>query len=111
MSERSDSVLIEDMIEAAEQVVAYVRGFTFEGFLSDRKTQDAVVRNIEILGEAAGAVSEGVKDASPSISWKNIVGMRNRLIHGYSGVNWDIVWSVAFEDMPGLIKMLKSIHA
>ena len=110
MSERPDSVLIEDMIEAAEQVVAYVLGFTFEGFLSDRKTQDAVVRNLEILGEAAGTVSEGVKNANSSIPWKNIIGMRNRLIHGYSGVNWDIVWSVAFEDMPGLIKMLKSIH-
>lgn len=111
MSERPDSDLIEDMIGAAEQVAEYVHGFTLEIFLSDRKTQDAVVRNIEILGEAAGSVSEGVKNANPTIPWKNIIGMRNRLIHGYSGVNWDIVWSVACEDMPGLINILKSLHA
>jgi uncharacterized protein with HEPN domain len=109
MSERPDTILIGDMTQAAERVVAYTSGLSYQEFLQDTKTQDAVVRNIEILGEAAGKLSEKAKSANSALPWDNIVGMRNRLVHGYFGVNWDIVWSVAREDMPGLIAVLRQI--
>ncbi|MDD5673113.1 MAG: DUF86 domain-containing protein [Chitinivibrionales bacterium] len=108
MSERPDATLIEDMFQAAERVIGYSQGLSFEEFFQDTKTQDAVVRNIEILGEAAGNVSEKFKAANSAVPWSNIIGMRNRLIHGYFGVNLDVVWSVAQDDLPKLIKMLKT---
>ena len=102
MSERSDLELLEDVLEAARRAIAYCAGITYDGFAEDAKTQDAVARNIEILGEAAKCLSEAVREESPSVPWKSIAGMRDRLIHQYSGVNWDVVWDVVTNDLPRL---------
>jgi uncharacterized protein with HEPN domain len=73
-----------------------------ESFLADRKTQDAVVRNLEIIGEATKCVSQSLKDAHPDISWKPIAGMRDKLIHDYFGINLQLVWDVVEPDLPAL---------
>lgn len=109
MSERPNASWIEDMLQAAQRIVAYNCGLSYEDFLCDIKTQDAIVRNIEILGEAAGKISADFKKANPTLPWHNIIGMRNRLVHEYFGVNLDIVWSVAQDDLPGLIAMLENL--
>ena len=73
-----------------------------ENFFSDRKTQDAVVRNLEIIGEATKRVSATLKEAHPDIAWKPIAGMRDKLIHDYFGVNLQLVWDAVVRDLPDL---------
>jgi len=92
------------MIEAAGRAVQYCAGFSFDEFVEDTKTQDAVTRNIEIMGEATKNLSGEIRERHKNIPWKSIAGMRDRLIHGYFGVNLDIVWAVVREDLPPLIE-------
>lgn len=77
-----------------------------EAFLTDTKTQDAVVRNLEIIGEAVKGLSPDFRRAHKDIAWKDIGGMRGRLVHHYFGVNWDIVWDVIEHRLPELKKQL-----
>ena len=102
---------LEDILEASQRVVDYCAGMTYDLFLADSKTQDAVARNIEILGEAVKGVSESLRQENPQIPWKNIAGMRDRLIHGYFGVNWDVVWGVVDRDLPLLLEEVKILVA
>ncbi len=109
MSERSDDDLINDMFMCLARIKEYVRGLSYEDFVSDLKTQDAVVRNIEILGEASKKLSDGFKKRHDHIPWKMIAGTRDRLIHAYFGVNIDVVWEIATLDAPSLKQGLAAI--
>ncbi|WP_456420003.1 HepT-like ribonuclease domain-containing protein [Methanocaldococcus infernus] len=80
-----------DILEAINRIKIYTKGMDYEKFLSDIKTQDAVIRNIEIIGEAVKLLSPQIKEKYNNIPWKNIAGMRDKLIHSYFGVNLDIV--------------------
>ena len=82
----------------------------YEDFLQDYKTQDAVIRNIEILGEAAKLLSDEAKEKYPNIPWKDIAGTRDKLIHNYFGVNVDIVWDIAKNEIPLLSTELNGIN-
>jgi uncharacterized protein with HEPN domain len=100
MSERGDSEWISDMQEAIRRVQEYTRSITYRGLLEDRKTQDAVLRNIAILGEAAKNLSAEFKRRHKGVEWKAIGGMRDKLVHDYFGVNWDILWDVVQTKLP-----------
>ena len=102
MSKRSDSDLAEDISEAIRRIDRYTQGLTAETFLSDTKTQDAVVRNLEIIGEAVKGLSTDFKKRHRTVRWRDIAGMRDRLIHHYAGVNWEIVWDVIQAKLPQL---------
>ena len=82
---------------------------SYDAFFKDIKTQGAVLRNIEIIGEAAKGVSEELRAKIPHIPWKNMAGMRDRLIHHYFGVNLDIVWQVISTELPELVPELENI--
>lgn len=99
---RSDKDYLADIQEAIERVQQYTEGYSFERFVDDRKTQDAVVRNLEIIGEAAKAISSTLKERYPEIPWKSMAGLRDRLIHHYFGINYEIVWQVVTEELPKL---------
>ncbi len=106
MSERGDLELVADMREAIARIERYTAGRSYETFLQETMVQDAVVRNLEILGEAAKRLSPAFRSAHDGIAWTAIAGMRDRLIHHYAGVNWDIVWDVVVTKLPALRAVL-----
>ena len=85
MSERPANLLLADMGEAADRIARYTASLDLQGFVSDEKTADAVVRNLEIIGEAANRLPETVRASAPEVDWRGIVGLRNRVVHAYCG--------------------------
>ncbi|MGH9855593.1 MAG: HepT-like ribonuclease domain-containing protein, partial [Blastocatellia bacterium] len=100
---------VSDIQEAIRRIEDYTAGVTYEGFLADTKTQDAVIRNLEIIGEATKNLSEELRTKRPNIPWKSMAGVRDKLIHHYFGVNLDIVWQVATAELPQVIAQLARI--
>jgi uncharacterized protein with HEPN domain len=94
MSERKDGDFLIDIQEAVRRAMNYTAGMVYEIFLSDTKTQDAVIRNLEIIGEATKNLSVEFRTRYPDVPWKSMAGARDRLIHDYFGVNLDIVWEI-----------------
>jgi uncharacterized protein with HEPN domain len=109
MSNRGDLESVKDVREAIIRIRRYLRGMSYRRFLADTKTQDAVVRNLEIIGEAAKSISAGFRKGHQGVDWKGMAGMRDRLIHQYFGVNLDIVWNVAREKLPDLRVQIEAI--
>jgi len=101
MSERDERLYLVEILGAIDRVLQYTAEGR-EAFLADPKSQDAVVRNIEIIGEAAKALSEATRQAHPEVPWSKIAGTRDRLIHGYFSVDLDIVWDIVQTDLPSL---------
>jgi uncharacterized protein with HEPN domain len=101
-----DAALLLDMRLAAEDAVAFVATLDEQAFLASNLHQSAVIRKLEVIGEAAGRVSKAFRVAHPNIPWREMTGLRHRLIHGYGDVRLDIVWRVATEKLPSLIVSL-----
>ena len=109
MSRRPDADLVRDMLQAARRAQDYCADLQYDDFTQDHKTQDAVVRNLEILGEAAKSLSGDLRTRHDGLHWASVAGMRNRLIHDYFGVNLDVVWDVVENDLPSLVEGLNQI--
>jgi len=104
---------LEHMLEAARLACAYTEGLNKDDFLADRRTQQAIIMNIIILGEAATRVVNDypeLVDNYPNVPWRNMRGMRNRMAHGYFDINLDTVWNTVQEAMPQLIEQLSVIR-
>lgn len=110
MSKRTDQEFLSDIREALQRISAYVAGMTYESFVADSKTQDAVVRNLEILGEATKNLSNELRAKYPSVPWRSMAGARDRLIHHYFGTNLDIVWQIATVELPQVASQLETIE-
>jgi len=100
---------LEDILEALGAIEAYVRGMTYDAFLVDRRTIDAVVRNLEVIGEAARHIPPDVRDRFPDVAWADMSDMRNVLIHQYFGVDLPIVWKTVQSDLPPLAPLLRAV--
>ncbi len=109
MSERTDLAFLADILEAIRRIESYVTGITFQEFLVDTKTQDAVIRNLEIIGEATKNLSGSLQTAHPEIPWKNMARIRDRLIHHYFGISVEIVWQVASDELPKVAPEIEKI--
>jgi uncharacterized protein with HEPN domain len=109
MSKRRDSDFLGDIQEAARRLRAYTAGMTYEAFMADDKTQDAVIHNLEIIGEAVKNLSAELRSKYPGVPWKSMAGVRDRLIHHYFGVNLDIVWEIVTVELPEVVLQLEKI--
>jgi uncharacterized protein with HEPN domain len=106
MSSRADGDLLGDILEAVQRARSYTAGQSYEQFLADTKTQDAVIRALEILGEATKRLSSSLRESHPEIPWKSMAGVRDKLIHDYFGVNIDIVWQIVRDQLPTLAEQV-----
>jgi uncharacterized protein with HEPN domain len=106
MSSRADRDLLGDILEALRRARIYTVDQSYEQFLADTKTQDAVIRTLEILGEATKKLSPSLRERYPEIPWKSMAGVRDKLIHDYFGVNIDIVWQIVQDQLPVLVEQI-----
>lgn len=106
---RHDESYLLDMLVAAHKAVQYTKGLTYDQFLQSGLHQDAVLKVLEIIGEAASRISEDTKTANPDVPWPKIVGLRNRIVHAYFAVDLGVVWSIVKNDVPVLITALERI--
>lgn len=97
---RDVRIRLQDMLDAAARIAGYVDGMSFERFASDRRTVDAVVRNLEVIGEAARAVDERFRSEMRAVPFAEMAGMRDVLIHGYHRVDDELVWDAAVRVLP-----------
>ncbi len=109
MTGRTYADYIQDMVDALKDIRQFTLGQSYEAFIQDRKTVNAVVRSLEIIGEAAKQIPESMRKASPSIPFKRMSGMRDKLIHTYFGVDLGMVWAVIQEELPPLKHPLESL--
>jgi uncharacterized protein with HEPN domain len=109
MSKRRDSECLSDIREAIRRILTYTADMTYPQFMEDVKTQDAVVRNLEILGEAAKNLSPNLRKSHSKVPWKELMGVRDKMIHHYFGINYEIVWTIAKEELAGLLPQIERI--
>jgi len=109
MSSRGIKLYLTDILEAIEKIGRYTQGISFQVFAKDGKTVDAVIRNLSIIGEAAARIPEDFRVASPEVPWQEIVGMRNKVVHEYFGVDEEILWKTITEDLGGLEDQVRSL--
>lgn len=108
MSKRDIALLLDDMIQSAHKIKRYIKDHDFESFMSDDKTMDAVVRNFEIIGEAANRITPEFRDENQDIEWTRIRGFRNRIVHDYFGIDYEIVWEITQTYLDELIEWLNT---
>jgi uncharacterized protein with HEPN domain len=109
MSKRDPKLLLADILEAVEKIKTYTAGFTYDTFIQDSKTVDAVIRNFEIIGEAANRLPDDFKDKHQTINWFRIIGFRNRIVHDYMGIDHKIVWTIIEKDIDQLAADIENI--
>lgn len=107
MSKRDQILLLEDMLDSAVKIRRYTNDLDFDSFMEDEKTVDAVIRNFEIIGEAANRIDPDFRTKNPEIEWKRIRGFRNRIVHDYFGIDYEIVWAIVENYLNELIENLE----
>ncbi|MDM7920816.1 MAG: DUF86 domain-containing protein [Pyrinomonadaceae bacterium] len=109
MKARTDELYLYDILECCQKIETYLAGITKDDFDRQQLYQDAVVRNIEIIGEAAKCLSEELRNARPEVAWKEVMRMRDKVVHHYFRINLDIVWQTAVGDIPSLRSQIEKI--
>lgn len=106
---RHDDAYLLDMLVAARKAVAFATGLAYREFASSDLHQNAILKVLEVVGEAASRISDDFKTAHPEIPWPQIVGFRNRIVHVYFEIDLGVVWKVVQEDLPVLISLLEPL--
>jgi len=105
-SRREWRFYLDDMIEFSEKVIAYTEGLDQPAFVASGLNYDATVRNLELIGESAMHIPDAIRNTNPGIPWRMVIATRNRLIHGYLGIDNDTLWSIITDDVPELLPKL-----
>ena len=109
MSDRDPRLYVEDMLEFCDRALAYAAGQSREAMDADRMRYDAILRNLELIGEAATHVTAEQRALAPQVPWRQIVATRNRVVQAYLGIAADTVWSILHDDLPALRLSLVSL--
>ena len=109
MSKRDPCLFLGDILEAIGRIEEYTRGYTFETFVNDKKTVDAILRNLEIIGEAARNVPEDIRRKYSTVPWRRVVGLRNVVVHHYFGVDLSVVWVIVSSQLVELKEEIEKI--
>lgn len=110
MSKRSLQLYFTDMLTAISDIEEFTKDMSFDQFSKDKKTKQAVVRCMEIIGEAANAIPQEVKDTNPDIQWREIISMRNKVLHEYFGIDDEVIWQTISEDLIPLKEKILSLQ-
>ena len=100
---------IQDILDSIDEIYVFIGQMSREEFLNDRKTVKAVLRNLEIVGEAAKKIPPPLRDKYPDIPWKKMAGLRDKLIHEYFGVDLEIIWQLIKEELPGILHPIQEM--
>lgn len=106
---RDYNLLLEDILEAITRIKKYTQDMVCEQFKGDEKTRDAVIRNLEVIGEAVKALSEEIRKAFPGIEWRKLARLRDKLIHHYFGLDIDIIWDIVENKLDELEKQIEAV--
>ena len=109
VEDRHWRLYLQDMIDFAERAVTYTAGLDQDSFIDDERTYDATLRNLELLGEAATRIPDEVRKTNMQVPWRQLIAMRNRLAHGYSGLDDDVIWDIIQTDLPDLLAGLRRL--
>ena len=109
MTRRDDTIAIRHMLDHAAEAVTAAQGRTRADLDANRLLALALVQLVEVVGEAANRVSSATREAYPGIPWRDIAGTRNRLVHGYDQVDYDVLWRIVMDELPSLVEQLKTI--
>ena len=109
MSKRPVELLLDDILQAIGRIEQYIKDLSFDAFSEDQKSVDAVVRNLEIIGEAANRLPDEFKEKYSEIEWHKVVGLRHRIVHEYFGIDLEIIWQILHKDLPELRDALSQI--
>lgn len=107
---KDNQVYLDHILDAITQIKTYIKEVDYKGFSNSRLIQDAVIRELEIIGEATKNLSENIKKKNSDIPWKDIAGLRDKLIHGYMGVNLEDVWKTAKEEILDLEIQINNLY-
>jgi len=105
---RNAKIYLDDIVKSCDKIMGFIEGFSLPELIRDEKTYDAVVRNLEIIGEAAKHIPDDIRELIPQIEWRKVAGMRDMLIHAYFGIDNDILWDVAKNKVPQLLEAARS---
>lgn len=109
MTRRGVGILLEEILDAIGLLRQYTAGLTYQDFAEDIKTQDSVTRRLEIIGEAAKGIPEGLRSKYPSIPWRDITGARDVLVHEYFRIDLEMAWDMVQDDLPALDREVRRI--
>jgi uncharacterized protein with HEPN domain len=109
MSKRPINLLLNDIRQSIDRIEQYIKNLSFDAFSDDQKSVDAVVRNLEIIGEAANRLPDEFKEKYSEIEWHKVVGLRHRIVHEYFGIDLEIIWQILKKDLPELKSKIMQI--
>ena len=109
MGKRDYGDYIQDIIDSINDIETFIKDMDFEEFAGDKKTVNAVIRSIEVIGEAAKKIPKSLRNKHSIIPWKKMAGMRDKLIHEYFGIDMEILWKVAKDELPPLKPLIQEI--
>jgi len=106
---RTERHFLNDIMMSISKIEDYTEGMNLYEFIEDERTKDAVIRNLEVIGEAAKNLDERIHQQNPEIPWRKIIGLRNIILHAYFGIDWENIWKIIKEDIPGFRSDIEKI--